>query len=100
MSGSNGTGTIAGYTTTQRRAIAVATVRLRLLRRFGNPTSRELADCLVEAARADLPVADVCDLVDVLFEQERIPASTIGQALRLARYIVEGEQHGGAHGHG
>jgi hypothetical protein len=81
------TGALA-YSREQRSALAVASVRLRLIRKFSTPTSRELADALVACARADIPVSEVVDLVDVLFSEERIPAAQVGQAYRLAQFIA------------
>jgi hypothetical protein len=82
------------YSRQQRSALAVASVRLRLIRRFSSPTARELADALVACARAGIPVAEVVDMIDVLFHEERIPASQVGHAYRLAQMIAnEGDHH-------
>jgi hypothetical protein len=85
------TGGSAAYTLTQRKAIAVASVRLRLLRRYDSLHSRELAGALVELAAAGVPLQDCLDLIDTIFDYPRVPAAVVGSAFRLARDIVNGD---------
>jgi hypothetical protein len=85
-------GTPAAYTFAQRKAIAVASVRLRLLRRYDTLHSHELAGALVELAAAQVSLQDALDLVDAIFDDPRVPAAVIGSAFRLAREIV-GSSH-------
>lgn len=84
------TGT-SGYTRAQRSALVVATLRLKLIRRYGSATARDLADCMAACAAAQVPLGDMVDLIDLLFDSERIPAATIGAAYSLAQML---NQHG------
>jgi hypothetical protein len=93
MSTDNSTGApCAAYTLRQRRAIAVASLRLRFLRQFDRVTAIELAHCLTELAAAEVTVADTLDLIDALFDAPRIPSSTVGAAYRIASAIVREDQ--------
>jgi hypothetical protein len=81
-------GQSAAYTIAQRKAIAVASVRLRLLRRFDTLHSHELAGALVELAAAQVGLQDTLDLIDAIFDCPRVPAAVVGSAFRLAQEIV------------
>jgi hypothetical protein len=89
------TGGSAAYTLAQRKAIAVASIRLRLLRRYDSLHSHELAGALVELAAAGVSMQDALDLVDAIFDDPRVPAATVGSAFRLAREIVGGDHAAG-----
>jgi hypothetical protein len=94
MANANSTGGTQAYTPAQRSALAVASVRLRLMRRHSLSTDRDLADALLACARAVVPVGDVVDLIDTIFPDERIPAARVGAAYRLAQMIeTRGDGH-------
>jgi len=80
-----------GYTRAQRSALAVAAIRLKLIRRYGSATARDLADCMAACAAAQVPLGDMVDLIDLLFDSERIPAATIGAAYSLAQMLIQHE---------
>ena len=80
-----------GYTRAQRSALAVAAIRLKLIRRYGSATARDLADCMAACAAAQVPLGDMVDLIDLLFDSERIPAATIGAAYSLAQMLIQRE---------
>jgi hypothetical protein len=80
-----------GYTRAQRSALAVAAIRLKLIRRYGSATTRDLADCMAACAAAQVPLGDMVDLIDLLFDSERIPAATIGAAYSLAQMLIQHE---------
>jgi hypothetical protein len=82
------------YTREQRSALAVAAVRLRLMRHYGTATARDLADCMAACAALRVPLGDMVDLIDLHFDAERIPAATIGAAYSLAQML---NQHGHEH---
>ncbi len=84
----------SSYTRAQRSALTVAAIRLKLIRRYGSATARDLADCMAACAAAEVPLGDMVDLIDLLFESERIPAATIGAAYSLAQML---NQHGYEH---
>lgn len=79
---------VNGHTRAQRSALAVAAIRLRLIRRYGSATARDLADCMAACAAAQVPLGDMVDLIDLLFDSERIPAATIGAAYSLAQMLI------------
>jgi hypothetical protein len=90
------TGGSTAYTLAQRKAIAVASIRLRLLRRYDALHSHELAGALVELAAAGVPLQDCLDLIDAIFDDPRVPAAVVGSAFRLAKELVGGD-HAASH---
>ena len=83
--------TLIHYTLAQKRALSVATLRLRLLRSCGTLQTYQLAQCLTECAVQDVPTQDVVTMIDTVFDDERarLPTATIGAALSLARDITQ-----------
>ena len=46
---------------------------------------------MAACAAAQVPLGDMVDLIDLLFDSERIPAATIGAAYSLAQMLIQHE---------
>jgi len=75
------------YTAEERIAIATAAVRLKAANKLGLELSSALAYALAPLAEANVPIADVVDLVDTISDR-RVSASYIGRLYREACHVA------------